>query len=153
MLTLTPKETVAKKGKPQIDFGGKSFILEPALRSDFALIHAFLAGHLGNLSYARTAADLNSVMAKAADTVIVTAEHIVPVGVIAADHLLHLHYLSIILLRAVEDIAATKFVNASVSARATWSIQVLLCCHGRGASFARCHEDARSDHGTGHSCP
>jgi len=40
----------------------------------------------GNLTYALTARNFNPVMAMAADTVIVTAEHIVPVGVIAPDH-------------------------------------------------------------------
>ena len=49
-------------------------------------MHAFLADYLGNLSYALTARNFNPVMAMAADTVIVTAEHIVPVGVIAPDH-------------------------------------------------------------------
>ena len=42
--------------------------------------------YLGNLTYALTARNFNPVMAMAADTVIVTAEHIVPVGVIAPDH-------------------------------------------------------------------
>jgi acetate CoA/acetoacetate CoA-transferase alpha subunit len=65
---------------------GKSFLLETALRSDFALIHSFLADYLGNLAYALTARNFNPVMAMAADTVIVTAEHIVPVGIIAPDH-------------------------------------------------------------------
>jgi acetate CoA/acetoacetate CoA-transferase alpha subunit len=49
-------------------------------------VHAFLADYLGNLTYALTARNFNPVMAMAADTVIVTAEHIVPVGVIAPDH-------------------------------------------------------------------
>ena len=43
-------------------------------------MHAFLADYLGNLAYALTARNFNPVMAMAADTVIVTAEHIVPVG-------------------------------------------------------------------------
>ena len=43
-----------------------------ALRADFALVHAFLADYLGNLSYALTARNFNPVMAMAADTVIVT---------------------------------------------------------------------------------
>jgi acetate CoA/acetoacetate CoA-transferase alpha subunit len=66
----------------------QSFLIETALRSDFALIHAFLADYLGNLTYALTARNFNPVMAMAANTVIVTAEHIVPVGVIAPDHVI-----------------------------------------------------------------
>jgi acetate CoA/acetoacetate CoA-transferase alpha subunit len=85
-LTPTGVGTLVEEGKRQIDVDGKCFLLETALRSDFALIHAFLADYLGNLAYALTARNFNPVMAMAADTVIVTAENIVPVGVIAPDH-------------------------------------------------------------------
>jgi acetate CoA/acetoacetate CoA-transferase alpha subunit len=86
VLTPTGAGTIVEEGKRKIEIDGKTFLLETALRSDFALIHAFLADYLGNLSYALTARNFNPVMAMAADTVIVTAEHIVPVGVIAPDH-------------------------------------------------------------------
>jgi acetate CoA/acetoacetate CoA-transferase alpha subunit len=86
VLTPTGVGTVVEEDKQRIDLAGKSYILETALRADFALIHAFLADYLGNLTYALTARNFNPVMAMAADTVIVTAEHIVPVGVIPPDH-------------------------------------------------------------------
>jgi acetate CoA/acetoacetate CoA-transferase alpha subunit len=86
ILTPTGVGTVVEEGKRRIDVDGKSFLLETALRADFALVHAFLADYLGNLSYALTARNFNPVIAMAADTVIATAEHIVPVGVIAPDH-------------------------------------------------------------------
>ena len=86
VLTPTGTGTIVEEGKRNIVVNGKSYLLETALRSDFALIHAFLADYLGNLSYALTARNFNPVMAMAADTVIVTAEHIVPIGVIAPDH-------------------------------------------------------------------
>jgi len=88
VLTPTGAGTVVAEGKRQIEISGKHYLLETALRSQFALIHAFLADYLGNLSYALTARNFNPVMAMAADTVIVTAEHIVPVGVIAPDHVM-----------------------------------------------------------------
>jgi acetate CoA/acetoacetate CoA-transferase alpha subunit len=88
VLTPTGAGTVVAEGKQQIEIDGKHYLLERALRSQFALIHAFLADYLGNLSYALTARNFNPVMAMAADTVIVTAEHIVPVGVIAPDHVM-----------------------------------------------------------------
>jgi acetate CoA/acetoacetate CoA-transferase alpha subunit len=65
---------------------GKSYLLEVALRADFALVHAFLADYLGNLSYALTARNFNPVMAMAAATVIASADNIVPVGVLSPDH-------------------------------------------------------------------
>jgi acetate CoA/acetoacetate CoA-transferase alpha subunit len=86
ILTPTGVGTVVEEGKQKIEVDGKSYLLETALRADFALVHAFLADYLGNLTYALTARNFNPVMAMAADTVIVTAEHIVPVGVIAPDH-------------------------------------------------------------------
>lgn len=86
VLTPTGVGTIVEDGKQQIEIDGKSFLLEKPLRSQFALVHAFLADYLGNLSYALTGRNFNPVMAMAADTVIVTADHIVPVGVIAPDH-------------------------------------------------------------------
>ena len=86
VLTPTGVGTLVEEGKQRIEVNGKPYLLETALRADFALVHAFLADYAGNLSYALTARNFNPVMAMAADTVIVTAEHIVPVGVIAPDH-------------------------------------------------------------------
>jgi acetate CoA/acetoacetate CoA-transferase alpha subunit len=86
ILTPTGVGTVVEEGKRRIEVDGKDYLLETALRADFALVHAFLADYIGNLSYALTARNFNPVVAMAADTVIVTAEHIVPVGVIAPDH-------------------------------------------------------------------
>ena len=85
VLTPTGVGTIVEEGKQHMQFNGKTFLLETAMRADFALIHAFVADHLGNLTYVLTARNFNPVMAMAADTVIVTAEHIVPVGVIAPD--------------------------------------------------------------------
>jgi acetate CoA/acetoacetate CoA-transferase alpha subunit len=50
-------------------------------------VHAFLVDYLGNLSYALTARNFNPIIAMAADTVIVDADNIVPVGVISPDHI------------------------------------------------------------------
>ena len=86
ILTPTGVGTVVEEGKQRLEVDGKSYLLETALRADFALVHAFLADYFGNLSYALTARNFNPVIAMAADTVIVTADHIVPVGVIAPDH-------------------------------------------------------------------
>jgi acetate CoA/acetoacetate CoA-transferase alpha subunit len=86
VLTPTGVGTVVEQDKRKIEVNGKSYLLEPALRADFALINAFLADYSGNLSYALTSRNFNPIIAMAADTTIVAAEHIVPVGVIAPDH-------------------------------------------------------------------
>lgn len=86
ILTATGVGTVVEEGKRRIEVDGRDYLIETALGADFALVHAFLADYLGNLSYALTARNFNPVMAMAGATVIATAEHIVPVGLIAPDH-------------------------------------------------------------------
>jgi len=86
VLTLTGMGTPVEDGKQKVDVNGKSYLVEPALRADFALVQAFLADYLGNLGYALTARNFNPVIAMAADTVIASADNIVPVGVISPDH-------------------------------------------------------------------
>jgi acetate CoA/acetoacetate CoA-transferase alpha subunit len=88
VLTPTGVGTVVEEGKQRIEVDGKPYLLEIALRADFALVQAMLADYLGNLSYALTARNFNPVIAMAATTVIVDAEHIVPVGVISPDHII-----------------------------------------------------------------
>jgi acetate CoA/acetoacetate CoA-transferase alpha subunit len=87
VLTPTGVGTVVEEGKRKIEVGGKEYLLEIALRADFALVQAFLADYQGNLAYALTARNFNPLMAMAASRVIVEAEHIVPVGVISPDHI------------------------------------------------------------------
>jgi acetate CoA/acetoacetate CoA-transferase alpha subunit len=86
ILTQTGIGTPVETGKQRIEVDGTSYLLEIALRADFALVQAFLADYLGNLSYALTARNFNPVIAMAAETVIVAADNIVPVGVLAPDH-------------------------------------------------------------------
>ena len=88
VLTETGVGTVVEKGKRTITLDGTTYLVEPALRADFALVSAFLADYLGNLTYALTARNFNPVIAMAADAVIVDAEHIVPTGVIPPDHVM-----------------------------------------------------------------
>ena len=86
LLTPTGVGTIVEDGKQKVQVNGKTYLVEPSLRAQFALIDAFLADYLGNLSYALTARNFNPIIAMAADTTIVTAEHIVPVGLITPDH-------------------------------------------------------------------
>ena len=86
VLTPTGVGTVVEEGKRKLAVNGREYLLEIALRADFALVQAFLADYQGNLAYALTARNFNPVIALAADRVIVEAEHIVPVGLIAPDH-------------------------------------------------------------------
>ena len=86
ILTQTGIGTPVEDGKQRVEVGGKSYLVEAAIRADFALVQAFLADYLGNLGYALTARNFNPVIAMAANTVIACADHIVPVGVMSPDH-------------------------------------------------------------------
>ncbi len=88
VLTQTGIGTLAENGKQRIEVDGKSYLIEIALRADVALVQAFIADYLGNLSYALTARNFNPIIAMAADTVIASADNIVPVGVISPDHVI-----------------------------------------------------------------
>jgi len=87
ILTPTGLGTSVESGKQRVEVEGKSYLLEVALRADFALVQAFLADYLGNLSYALTARNFNPVIAMAGRTVIASADNIVPIGVISPDHI------------------------------------------------------------------
>jgi acetate CoA/acetoacetate CoA-transferase alpha subunit len=86
ILTQTGLGTSVENGKTTVEVDGRSYLVEPALRADFALVQAFLADYLGNLSYALTARNFNPLIAMAGRTVIVSADNIVPIGVMSPDH-------------------------------------------------------------------
>lgn len=86
ILTPTGVGTQVEEGKRTVEADGKTWLLETALKADFALVEAFLSDYYGNLVYALTARNFNPVIAMAAGTVIVDAAHIVPVGMISPDH-------------------------------------------------------------------
>jgi 3-oxoacid CoA-transferase A subunit len=68
----TPKETKI--------INGQKYILEYALRPDYAFIHAKVGDKEGNLRYAKTARNFNHVMATAAYTTIAEVENLVEPG-------------------------------------------------------------------------
>jgi len=88
ILTTTGVGTLVEEGKRKIEVDGAQYLLEMPLRADFALVQAFLCDYLGNLTYVLTARNFNPLMAMAAGTVIVEAEHVVPVGLIGPDQVM-----------------------------------------------------------------
>ncbi|SAK75601.1 3-oxoacid CoA-transferase subunit A [Caballeronia calidae] len=85
VLTPTGVGTVVQDGKQTLEIDGRLFLVERPLRADFALVNAWRADHIGNLTYAMTARNFNPLMAMAADVVIAESKEIVPTGVIAPD--------------------------------------------------------------------
>jgi acetate CoA/acetoacetate CoA-transferase alpha subunit len=85
VLTRTGLGTVVERDKLTVKVDGQTWLLEKPLRADFALVNAWQADYLGNLTYQLTAQNFNPVMAMAAATVIVEVDEIVPVGTIPPD--------------------------------------------------------------------
>jgi 3-oxoacid CoA-transferase subunit A len=82
-----PDGTVKKySDKKEIrSFDGRDYVLEPAIKGDFALVKAWKADRSGNLIYRRTARNFNPMMAAAAKITIAEVEEIVDVGQLDPD--------------------------------------------------------------------
>ncbi len=85
VLTPTGLATEVEEGKQIVTVEGNRYLVETPLKADFALIGAWQADYIGNLSYLLTAHNFNPIIALAGRTVIAEAESIVPVGVIPPD--------------------------------------------------------------------
>lgn len=77
VLTPTGVGTVLEENKKTMEIDGKTFIFEKPLGADFALIYGTKVDKFGNVSYYGTTRNLNTIMATAADTVIVQADELV----------------------------------------------------------------------------
>jgi acetate CoA/acetoacetate CoA-transferase alpha subunit len=85
VLTPTGLATEVEEGKQIVEVEGNRYLVETPLKADFALIGAWQADYVGNLSYLLTAHNFNPIIALAGRTVIAEAESIVPIGVIPPD--------------------------------------------------------------------
>ena len=72
--------TIAAEGKEVREFNGRTYILEHALRGDFAFVKAWKGDRWGNLIYRKTARNFNPMIATAADYVIAEVEEIAELG-------------------------------------------------------------------------
>jgi 3-oxoacid CoA-transferase subunit A len=86
--TPTGYGTLVAEGKETREFDGRHYVLERALRAEFALVKAWKGDHVGNLVYRMTARNFNPVMATAARITIAEVEHLVTPGDIDP-HLVH----------------------------------------------------------------
>jgi 3-oxoacid CoA-transferase len=72
--TPTGVGTLVAEGKEQRTFDGREYVLETALKADFALVKAWKGDRQGNLVYRRTARNFNPMMATAARITIAEVE-------------------------------------------------------------------------------
>ena len=80
VLTPTGVGTDVAEGKETLNINGKDYLLEMPLHADFAVLRGNIVDKKGNVYYHNTTKNFQTVMATAADTVIVAAEKIVEVG-------------------------------------------------------------------------
>ncbi|MCA2960666.1 MAG: CoA transferase subunit A [Silvanigrellales bacterium] len=78
--TPTGVGTLVAEGKETKIFDGREYVLERALKADFALVKARRADSLGNLQYDFTAMNFNPAMATAANITLAEVEEIVAIG-------------------------------------------------------------------------
>ena len=83
--TPTGAGTVVSEGKEIREFDGRPYVMERALKADFALVKAWKADRWGNLIFRKTARNFNPVMATAARITIVEVEEIVEPGQLDPD--------------------------------------------------------------------
>src|SRR6266566_1422061 len=85
--TPTGVGTIVAENKETRDFGGRMYVMEHALKADFALVKAWKGDKWGNLVYRKTARNFNPMMATAAKITIAEVEHLVEVGDLAPDEI------------------------------------------------------------------
>jgi 3-oxoacid CoA-transferase subunit A len=77
--------TLVAEGKETREFDGRPYVMEHALKADFAFVKAWKGDKWGNLVYRKTARNFNPMMAAAAKITIAEVEHLVEVGELDPD--------------------------------------------------------------------
>ena len=83
--TPTGVGTIVAEGKETREFDGRTYVMERALKADFAFVKAWKGDRMGNLVYRKTARNFNPIMATAAKVTIAEVEHLVEVGELDGD--------------------------------------------------------------------
>ncbi|HUE52778.1 MAG TPA: CoA transferase subunit A [Terriglobales bacterium] len=83
--TPTGVGTIVSENKEAREFDGRMYVMEHALKADFAFVKAWKGDKWGNLLYRKTARNFNPMMATAAKVTIAEVEHLVEVGELEPD--------------------------------------------------------------------
>jgi 3-oxoacid CoA-transferase subunit A len=86
--TPTGVGTIVAEGKETREFDGRKYVMERALKADFALIKAWRGDKWGNLIYRKTARNFNPMMATAAKITIAEVEELLEVGELDPDKIM-----------------------------------------------------------------
>jgi 3-oxoacid CoA-transferase subunit A len=85
--TPTGVGTIVAENKETREFEGRMYVMEHALKADFALIRAWKGDKWGNLVYRKTARNFSPMMATAARVTIAEVENLVEIGELDGDHI------------------------------------------------------------------
>src|ERR1700687_879658 len=83
--TPTGVGTIVADKRETRDFDGRQYVMERALKDDFAFVKAWRGDNWGNLIYRKTARNFNPMMATAAKITIAEVEHLVEPGELDPD--------------------------------------------------------------------
>ncbi len=83
--TPTGYGTIVAEGKETREFDGRPYVMEHAIKGDFAFVKAWKGDKWGNLVYRKTARNFNPMMATAAKITIAEVEHLVEPGELDPD--------------------------------------------------------------------
>lgn len=83
--TPTGVGTIVAEGKETREFDGRKYVMERALKADFAFVKAWKGDKWGNLVYRKTARNFNPMMATAGKITIAEVENLVEVGELEPD--------------------------------------------------------------------
>jgi len=103
---------ISSKPRETREFNGKKYLMEEAIRGDFALVKAWKADTRGNLVFRGTARNFNPDCARAADVCIVEAEHIVEPGELDPDEV---HLSGVFVDRVVQSTATKKIEQLTLT--------------------------------------
>src|SRR5512140_264992 len=85
--TPTGVGTIVAEGKEVREFDGRQYVMERAIKGDFALVKAWKGDKWGNLVYRKTAQNFNPMIATAAPITIAEVEELVEPGEIPPDQI------------------------------------------------------------------
>lgn len=85
--TPTGVGTLVSEGKEVREFDGRKYVMERALKADFALVKAWKGDAMGNLVFRKTARNFNPLCATAGKITIAEVEELVPVGALDPDQI------------------------------------------------------------------
>lgn len=85
VLTKTGLGTEVENGKQKIEVNGEEYLVEEPIRGNVALIYANKADKFGNMQFHGSTRNFNTLMAMAADLVILEVDELVEIGEIDQD--------------------------------------------------------------------